>query len=61
MAMNSRVKALWLEALRSSQYRQTSGQLKKRRGTQAMYCCLGVLSLCGLSEGPGTAHLSRQE
>lgn len=30
---------LWVEALRSGKYKQTSGHLKDKRG----YCCLGVL------------------
>ena len=37
--MNPRIKALWLEALRSKEYPQTKGKLKTEEG----YCCLGVL------------------
>lgn len=37
--MNPRIKALWVEALRSKEYPQTKGKLK----TQDGYCCLGVL------------------
>lgn len=37
--MNLEVKAEWLEALRSGNYKQTTRKLKKDGG----YCCLGVL------------------
>jgi hypothetical protein len=39
--MNSEVKAKWLEALRSGEYKQTRYTL--RSGTNG-FCCLGVLS-----------------
>lgn len=39
--MNAKLKALWLEALRSGEYRQANGTLKDSDGG---YCCLGVLS-----------------
>lgn len=38
--MNSKVKKLWLKALRSGKYKQTKGVLKNHKG----YCCLGVLA-----------------
>jgi hypothetical protein len=37
--MNAAVKAKWLEALRSGEYEQGMGALKK----DGKYCCLGVL------------------
>lgn len=37
--MKEKVKDLWVEALRSGKYEQTTGFLKKGNG----YCCLGVL------------------
>lgn len=39
--MNPTVKALWVDALRSGEYRQGKGQL--HNGTTGEYCCLGVL------------------
>lgn len=36
-------KTLWLEALRSGKYRQTTGFLKVEREGKQHYCCLGVL------------------
>lgn len=41
--MKAKVKAAWLEALRSGKYQQTHARLKKPDG----YCCLGVL--CDIS------------
>lgn len=37
--MNERIKKLWVEALRSGEYPQTSGCLRDGKG----FCCLGVL------------------
>lgn len=37
--MNPEVKARWVAALRSGEYKQTKGVLKKNGG----HCCLGVL------------------
>jgi hypothetical protein len=37
--MDAKVKALWLDALRSGEYEQAKGYLKTDDG----YCCLGVL------------------
>jgi hypothetical protein len=37
--MDPELKAKWVAALRSGEYQQTTGQLRKRDG----YCCLGVL------------------
>ena len=42
--MNPEIKALWLDALRSGEYKQGKAYLKKedRKGGH-QYCCLGVL------------------
>ena len=40
--MNATFKALWLEALRSGDYKQGTGHLHNRAGNDG-YCCLGVL------------------
>ena len=40
--MNRKLKAKWLQALRSGSYRQTSGELANDEGTK--FCCLGVLA-----------------
>lgn len=37
--MNQQVKQQWVQALRSSQYEQTTNYLRTQQG----YCCLGVL------------------
>ncbi len=42
--MNKYVKKKWLEALRSGEYKQTRGKLRRNRGkNKASFCCLGVL------------------
>lgn len=38
--MNPRIKQLWINALLSGNYRQTTGKLKRTDG----FCCLGVLT-----------------
>lgn len=48
MAMNSEIKAKWVEALRSGRYKQGKGQLKN--GTNNSFCCLGVF--CEIMEYP---------
>lgn len=32
----------WIQALRSGEYKQTTGALQKTKGAKAGYCCLGV-------------------
>jgi hypothetical protein len=46
--MNSQVKQLWVEALRSGLYKQGIGVL---RNTENEYCCLGVL--CDIYDDQG--------
>ena len=46
--MNKEVKKIWLAALKSGEYKQGKGRLRRdRSGEQDTYCCLGVL--CDLS------------
>lgn len=46
--MNKRIKAKWLEALRSGKYKQGRERLRDvNKGTATYeYCCLGVLADC---------------
>jgi hypothetical protein len=48
--MDKRVKALWIDALRSGEYKQGAAYLRKKDDT---YCCLGVL--CDLAVKDGVA------
>lgn len=48
--MNQEVKALWLEALRSGDYRRAEGKLHRTANGEE-YCCLGVL--CDLAVKAG--------
>lgn len=45
--MKTEVKKLWLDALRSGEYTQTTGELKNSEG----YCCLGVLCDIAVKNG----------
>lgn len=47
VTLNSEVKKLWVEALRSGKYNQSQNQLR----TDAGFCCLGVLCHLGLEAG----------
>lgn len=47
--MNPEIKALWLEALRSGEYKQTTGVLNDG----CRYCCLGVLTDIAVQQGLG--------
>lgn len=49
--MNPEVKELWLAALRSGEYKQGTGALKREAGGGYEYCCLGVL--CQLAADHG--------
>lgn len=52
MAMNPEIKKLWVEALRSGEYKQGKGYLKDVTGDEPAYCCLGVLTdLCAKERG----------
>lgn len=50
--MNDEVKALWLSALLSKTYKQTTGELQATENGKTGYCCLGVL--CDISPIVGT-------
>jgi hypothetical protein len=56
MGMNPEVKALWLDALRSGEYKQGQGRLRKTEddGTFS-YCCLGVLCDLYIKQGQPNA------
>jgi hypothetical protein len=41
--MDEQVKKLWIEALRSGEYRQTKGVLRRLNNVGYSHCCLGVL------------------
>jgi hypothetical protein len=50
--MNKQVKKLWVKALRSGEYVQTTGRL---RGKNNSFCCLGVLCNLHAQAHPETA------
>lgn len=50
--MNKRIKKLWVDALRSGEYRQARGQLRSK---QNGFCCLGVLCNIHAQEHPEIA------
>lgn len=50
--MNPEVKKLWIDALRSGEYKQTKGILR-REGGKGGYCCLGVLCDLHAKQGLG--------
>jgi hypothetical protein len=41
--MDNSLKSKWVEALRSDEYKQGSGVLRRQGQTKDGYCCLGVL------------------
>lgn len=53
--MNSKIKARWVEALRSGDYKQTEGYLNvdvyNGSGEDDGYCCLGVLCELAVADG----------
>ena len=42
--MNSRIKKMWLKALRSGKYKQARRAMMSNFGGETKYCCLGVLA-----------------
>jgi hypothetical protein len=52
--MNPEVKAEWVAALRSREFTQGKGVLRRKRGGVDSYCCLGVL--CELATRAGVAQ-----
>jgi hypothetical protein len=62
--MKADIKALWLEALRSGEYAQTTGMLRRAQDepeddAKAGFCCLGVL--CDLAEKAGVTKFQPNE
>lgn len=55
--MNKEIKAQWLTALRSGEYKQGSGFLRivGQNGTENRFCCLGVL--CDLAVKAGVTEV----
>lgn len=45
--MDAAIKEKWVKALRSGDYRQGSGALRRQKGNDGLFCCLGVL--CDIS------------
>lgn len=62
--MNPDVKEKWIAALRSGDYLQSTGRLKRDeegRGKKVSYCCLGVLcELHGKSHNPPIDFIKRE-
>lgn len=54
--MNPEIKALWLDALRNSDYQQANGRL---RDDEDRFCCLGVL--CDLAVHAGIGYWDKNE
>lgn len=51
MRMNPEVKQQWVDALRSGQYKQTYGALRKEEHGKVSYCALGVLTDIAFKSG----------
>lgn len=56
--MNKRIKRLWVAALRSGEYKQGHGQLRRRKDT---FCCLGVLCNIHAQEHPDIAAKQKNQ
>ena len=57
--MNEGIKADWLTALRSGEYKQGRDFLKYQDGESTSYCCLGVL--CELAAKAGIVEKSEMD
>jgi hypothetical protein len=58
MKMNPEIKAKWVEALRSGEYRQARRRLRLDDSAGPSYCCLGVLcELAGVAYIPAFSYL----
>lgn len=56
--MRPKIKAQWLDALRSGHFKKTTSTLKKyHKTTEPGYCCLGVLCEISQEEHPEAARL----
>jgi hypothetical protein len=49
--MDSKIKGLWIDALRSGEYVQGQNALKKVLGDETGFCCLGVLCDVAIKSG----------
>jgi hypothetical protein len=54
--MNPELKSRWTTKLRSGDYPQGKGALRKRGEEQDLFCCLGVL--CEIAADEGVVHRS---
>lgn len=59
MANTERIR-LWVDALRSGDYKQGDGQLRARRTAGDEFCCLGVLCELAIKDGV-TVTVDRRE
>lgn len=57
--MNREVKAMWLDALRSGEYLQGTGALRRKVSGKEYFCCLGVLM--DLAEKQGLCEYSQHD
>jgi hypothetical protein len=58
--MNSELKAKWVEALRSGEYKQAEGKLHDTKNDA--FCCLGVLcKVMGAEFGPGQEEKENED
>lgn len=56
--LDPEVKSKWLGALRSGEYRQTTGRLMRDCEGGVAHCCLGVLGeVCGITFDPDNGYL----
>ena len=49
--MNKRIKAGWVKKLRSGDFKQGTGYLRRGKGVETKYCCLGVLTAMAVKNG----------
>ena len=49
--MNQEIKAQWITALRSGDYRQGQGALRRKTDGEDTFCCLGVLCELAVEAG----------
>lgn len=57
--MTPELKAKWIAALRSGEYKQTKGRLLRKWRGEDRFCCLGVL--CEVMEAPRTTGPSMND
>lgn len=59
--MREEIKAKWVAALRSGEYKQGIGRLRYDTDDGTSYCCLGVLCDLAEKEGITRLHLGEEE